>query len=297
MNCRSTAMCVLILCAAFAELKAQTTPPATPIRAQQLVEIAGIEHPGLVAIAMHVTKPGTTSNIIIASTLTSSIGKGSDEDDIAVGVTGKPFAEPMPEKSRYEVLVPLRTSTGKRIGSLGVIFPWHSGDDTSRFLPLATAIRNSLQPRVISVEDLLLPVEPMVSIIKPHIFAQQLVDQALAAHPEIIILVIRATPPGQTVPIVVGSNIGRYGSPAGKDDSRIIATGTTGIETDEVKHRFEVEPALRDKHGNILGSLSVVFKYEEGSDTSSMKFVAEQVHAKMTEQLPENAALFKTAKP
>ena len=50
-------------------------------------------------------------------------------------------------------------------------------------------------------------------------------DKTLAAHPELIILAIHATPPGSKTNVILGSNIGRIGKAADDDDLRVINQG------------------------------------------------------------------------
>lgn len=49
---------------------------------------------------------------------------------------------------------------------------------------------------------------------KPAPFAQKLVDEALAKHPEVILIAIHATPPGHKN-VIVASNFGRIGKIGG----------------------------------------------------------------------------------
>ena len=68
---------------------AQTKSAAKPaIFAQKLVDEALVKHPEVVIIAMHVTPPGKTDNVVIASNI-GRYGKKADEDDMRVIDTGK----------------------------------------------------------------------------------------------------------------------------------------------------------------------------------------------------------------
>ncbi len=136
------------------------------------------------------------------------------------------------------------------------------------------------------------PSTAVAASVKPSTRAQQLVDDALAKHPAVTILVMRVKPPGSSLYVICGSNIGRYGSPAGKDDTRVISSGETSYEEDLVKGIYEVEPAMRDRDGHILGSLSVVFHYREGQDKAPLIKTANEILATMSAQVPQNQDLF-----
>src|SRR6185437_962728 len=62
------------------------------------------------------------------------------------------------------------------------------------------------------------------SYTKPAPYAQKLVDEALATHPEVILLAVHATPPGHKN-LIVASNFGRIGKIGDEDDMRCIRTG------------------------------------------------------------------------
>src|SRR5260370_31380470 len=101
---------------------------------------------------------------------------------------------------------------------------------------------------------------------KPNTYAQKLVDQELAKHPEIVILVFHVVnKDGSDYPIVA-SNIGRYGKKADEDDLRVIHTGKPNLEVNAAGNRFEVEMALHDTSKKVLGAIAVVYNYKSGDD-------------------------------
>src|SRR5712664_2525603 len=62
------------------------------IFAQNLLDATLSKHKDVLVMAMHVTPPGKTENVIIASNI-GRIGKKADEDDVRVIETGKPNLE------------------------------------------------------------------------------------------------------------------------------------------------------------------------------------------------------------
>src|SRR5271163_689118 len=71
-------------------------------------------------------------------------------------------------------------------------------------------------------------------------FAQKLVDEALAKHPEILLIAIHAAPPGHKN-VIVASNFGRIGKIGDEDDMRCIHTGKSNLEVSEKGDHFEDE--------------------------------------------------------
>jgi hypothetical protein len=126
---------------------------------------------------------------------------------------------------------------------------------------------------------------------KPAPYAQKLVDEALANHPEIILLAVHATPPGHKN-LIVASNFARIGKIGDEDDMRCIETGKSNLELNSTGKHFEDELILLDSSGKTIGALGVVFNYKPGDDKATMAKLAEQVRDEMKAKLSSEAALF-----
>src|SRR5262250_615511 len=107
------------------------------------------------------------------------------------------------------------------------------------------------------------------------IFAQKLVDEALAKHKDDIILAMHVTPPGQTENVIIASNIGRIGKKADEDDLRVIQTGKPNLEVNKKGDHFEVELVIQDQQGKTIGAMGVVFMYKDGDDKAALQKKAE----------------------
>jgi hypothetical protein len=126
---------------------------------------------------------------------------------------------------------------------------------------------------------------------KPAPFAQKLVDEALAKHPEIILLAIHATPPGHKN-LIVASNFGRIGKIGDEDDMRCIHTGKSNLELGAKGDHFEDELVLQDASGKTIGALGVVFRYKAGDDKASLEKIAIQTRDEMKRQITSEKKLF-----
>jgi hypothetical protein len=130
---------------------------------------------------------------------------------------------------------------------------------------------------------------------KPNTYAQKLVDQTLAKHPDIIILVFHViSQDGSDYPIIA-SNIGRYGKKADEDDLRAIHTGKANLEVNTAGNHFEVEMALHDASKKVIGAVGVVYNYKNGDDKEAFHKKAEAVRAEMEKQIPSVAKLYAAA--
>lgn len=120
-------------------------------------------------------------------------------------------------------------------------------------------------------------------------FAQKLVDEALAKHPEVLLLAIHAGAPKYDI---IASNFGRIGKLGDEDDLRCIRTGKDNLEVNPEGIHFEDQTPLRDTSGQIVGAIGVVFRYKKGDDKVAMEKVAKEIQHEMQAQLPNAQRLF-----
>jgi hypothetical protein len=110
-------------------------------------------------------------------------------------------------------------------------------------------------------------------------FAQKLVDEALAKHPQVLLLAI-------------ASNFGRIGKLGDEDDLRCIHTGKDNLEVNKEGNHYEDQTPLRDQSGKIIGAIGVVFSYKPGDDKLALQNVAKQIRDEMKAQSPDAKRLF-----
>lgn len=126
-------------------------------------------------------------------------------------------------------------------------------------------------------------------------YAQQLVDQAIAKHPELVVMAMHVTPPKQKDNMIIASNIGRIGKKGDEDDMRVIRTGKSNLEVNPNGDRFEVELVLQDKPGKTIGAVGIVFPYKPGDDKAAFDKKAQQIRDELRAQIPSLEALFEPA--
>lgn len=115
------------------------------IYAQKLVDETLANHREVVIMAMHVTPPGKTDNIIIASNI-GRIGKKADEDDMRVIETGKPNLEVNKKGDHFEVELVLQDQSGKTIGAVGIVFMYEKGKE-AEFQKKAEQVRDEMKQK------------------------------------------------------------------------------------------------------------------------------------------------------
>lgn len=128
-----------------------------------------------------------------------------------------------------------------------------------------------------------------------RIYAQKLVDDTLARHPEVLILAFHVTPPESKENVIIASNIGRIGKKADEDDLRVIQTGKSNLEVNAAGDHFEVELVLQDQAGKTIGAAGVVFAYKPGADKAKLEKSAEAIRDELRKQIPNISKLFEPA--
>ncbi|MDP8985167.1 MAG: hypothetical protein M3N97_08990 [Pseudomonadota bacterium] len=116
-----------------------------------------------------------------------------------------------------------------------------------------------------------------------------LVDDALAKHPEVILLAIHAGAPTYDI---VASNFGRLGKLGDEDDLRVITKGTKNLELNKNGTHFEDELPLKTKGGKRIGAIGVVFNYKPGDDKAALDKIATAIQKEMQARIPSSETLF-----
>jgi len=260
--------------------------------AQHLVDQALARHPEAIILAMHVTPPKSSENVIVASNI-GRIGKKADEDDLKVTETGNPITEPNTAGDRYEVELVLQDVSHDTIGALGAVFLYKKGDDTARLKKQAEQIRDEFRRRITFVANLLDPFP--YSELPTNTYAQKLVDETIAVHPDLQILALHVTLPGGSRNVILASTIGRIGKKADEDDMKVIETGDPLLEVHVSGKRFEVELQLHDRSGKTIGAVSEVFAYKPGDAKDQFRKRAEVIRAEIEKKIPSVAKLVEPA--
>jgi hypothetical protein len=105
-----------------------------------------------------------------------------------------------------------------------------------------------------------------------RIYAQQLSDEIMAAHPELQSVTFHGVPPGLTkvYTMFAGSYPERIGNPDDPDDIDVIEKGITILDPrwhrpKDVVKRVVVQEPLRDRSGENIGLIVFAYKTANGS--------------------------------
>jgi hypothetical protein len=123
---------------------------------QAMIEAALERDRGIITLAFHVTPPGASANMIVASSF-GRIGKPGDSDDEQVIREGKTLREITNNGKRVAIELPLRDARGRAIGALSTSFRLEPGTDADQAEKRAVVLRDSLARRTPSLKALFRP--------------------------------------------------------------------------------------------------------------------------------------------
>jgi len=137
------------------------------------------------------------------------------------------------------------------------------------------------------------------------IYAQQLVDEIMATHPELVSVAFHGVPPGQpdTYTMFAGPWPDRIGNADDPDDIDISKKGITILSPrwhrpDDTVRRFLVMLPLWDASGEIISAVVIAYKNPSDSRKSEKDFflAALALRDSLQKKIKNRTALFAPAK-
>jgi len=194
------------------------------------------------------------------------------------------------DRRHFVVRTAFKSNSGHRLGTMVISFAYRAGMSTKPMVTTARAIADDVARATLSTKNAVDPY-PYSSAYTGRTFAQLLTERTIARHPELLVMMIHATPPGATTNVIIGSNIGRIGKAADEDDLRVIDKGETNLEVGGDNDRFETELPLLDAGGTRIGALGLVFSYN-GGDKQAIHKRGLAIRDEVAKAIASNAVLF-----
>lgn len=254
---------------------------------QDLINRVTGEHHNISNLSLYITLPGTTAPRSIASTTGQT---GLPPPAMAARALKSRKAQFRYRTSALEAALPMLDVSGHTAGVMTITL---HGLNRIKLEHEAFAIRAYLKRNTSFATNLVQKAlwDPNLPL---NSYAQKLVDEALARHPNVLIMAIHAETPKNAIPEILGSNIGRIGKKDDSDDARVVNQGKTNLENNTDLQRFEVELPLNDAAGRRIGALGVVFPLTPGVDEQALHQEAIRIRNELADQIPSAAALVKT---
>ncbi len=257
---------------------------------QQLVTRLMAVHPDASAMALYITLPKAGAPEAVAASDGHTGGAPPPAAAQALE-SGKPSFTYDGASRRLDVAVPMLDMSHKKAGVMTLTL---HGKSRAALEREALALRNELARDMSYAANL-----TQQAVDDPNIpldsYAQQLVDEELARHRDVMILAIHAATPENTDPEILASNIGRIGKKADEDDMRVVRDGKTNLEVNKDLMRYEVELPLNDVAGRRVGALGVVFPLTAHTDQKARHAEAIRIRDEIARRIPSAAKLIEPA--
>ena len=275
---------------AFAANPSPVTGPGS--YGQQLVAQLTTKHPDVRAMTLYITLPGGSGPESIASSR-DAIGSPPPAAAAQALAAWRPHFTYDPASRQLTAAVPMLDMSHKKAGVMTLVL---AGENRPALQSEALAIRNELARRTSYAANLV-----QEAVDDPNIpvdsYAQSIVDDELAKHPDIMILAIHATTPRNSDPEILASNIGRIGKKADDDDMRVVRDGKTNLEVNKDLMRYEVELPLENSAGERIGALGVVFPLTAHTDQKARHAEAIRIRDEIAQRIPSPEKLTEPCTP
>lgn len=276
----------LFVCSSAA-LADDETPPVVGGKTyvQHQVLAAKSRHPEIAEITVVGKGPDNKSSVVLGSTAGArSVFKPATEPTDGSAVVG----------SYFVVREPFLSSTAHRLGTIEIKFP-NRPAAKARYEKVASEVAAAMARDTLSAKNAADPY-PFDPKFGPNTYAQKLTERTVAAHPDLLVMMIHATPPHGKYNVIIGSNIGRFGKKADEDDLRVIEKGSTNLEVGGDNDRYETELPLLDRSGKRIGALGLVFGLKPDTDKDALHKHGLAIRDEVARAIPNNAALFRPAR-
>ncbi|HXH48858.1 MAG TPA: PDC sensor domain-containing protein [Terriglobia bacterium] len=130
------------------------------------------------------------------------------------------------------------------------------------------------------------------------IFAQQLVEEAMAKYPQVSAVELSSTPPGKTCVTIASTEAGGVGEKCDNDEFTAMKTNKPFVEKEIEggKEVYDITMPFHDASGKLIGTVGLDFKPEPGQQELQVVQLAGQLVHEMEMQLPAKARLFESGK-
>lgn len=253
---------------------------------QHMIIAAKAAHPEIASIEVEGIRDGSSDHVVLGSTISAAKVFTPAQPEAKLGGAWSH------DRKLYLVRERYTSSTDHPIGTITIAFRLTGARSFARVNAVAHGIAAQMARHTLSAKNAADP-WPYDPAFGPNTYAQTLTERTVAKHPDLLVMMIHATPPGGPKNVIIGSNIGRFGKVADEDDGRVIDKGETNLEIGGDKDRFETELPLNDAHGTRIGALGLVFNYHEGADKEALHKHGLAIRDEIARQIPSSAALFR----
>ncbi len=127
-----------------------------------------------------------------------------------------------------------------------------------------------------------------------RIYAQQLVNEVMAAEPRLVVIGMHGVRPGEKEPHMIASNLDRIGKRDDDDDVSVANEHKTICAPNPTdSSKFEVLMPMKDASGHTLNAaIGFVFRYKAGDDEVMLHAEAARIRDAIAKKISDYRVLF-----
>ena len=275
----------LLLMATSGALSQVSTKPY----AQLLVDEIVLRHANVSMLAITVKSPTNGKEMVLASNTARRVSdhnvKNPDEELAITRLNASDHG--------CQALVPLHDAARNVIGTMRAEVTskraFRSGCRST-----VEELRDELSQVIPSSQDLFDPY--IVSTSSGDLLAQRLTIETLVKYPEVLVLALHVTAPGDSVNRVVGINRPKFlGRMSDEVDQEVAKTGKTIVQLVPATHRMEIHMPLRTADGSLAGALVTVYLWQKEAEMPMLLSRSMRIRDKLQPRIPSVAALVNRA--
>ena len=123
-------------------------------------------------------------------------------------------------------------------------------------------------------------------------YAQMLVKRMMLKHPDLLVVAMHVTAPGESENKIIATNLDRVGKVSDDDDLAVIRTDRPILAPTAGKGHYEVLLPLRDVSDTTIGALGIVFRFSAGEPEARFLDDASAIRNGLRQVIPDVATLF-----
>jgi len=128
-----------------------------------------------------------------------------------------------------------------------------------------------------------------------HIYAQKLVDETIAKHPELRQIGLHTTPPNSSQSVIIAiSDKKKIGKKSDPDDLEVMKTGKPSAELMEKKGIYDLGFPLLDQSGTIIGTAVMEIKLTAENTKEGAMNRGKIIQEELRKRIPSKEKLFET---
>lgn len=286
---------MILMSLAFTTARAWAALP--DIYAQVLIDRIAAQQPGLEQAAIYGYPPGAPVSAfrVIAAKNRGQIGEPADAAAFAALCFPKDVFRHDEASGRYVAVLQLLDINELPVGAIVLAYKYRSSADEETLQKTMQAIRDGLKIHIPDRAAL------FASGRKPReVFGQQLVDEVMAAYPQLVRISFHVQPPGAPVEnsyVVAGKDLTyvhlpMIGSPTGPEDFPRLTSGTPLFFFFKKQNFYKGMLPLEDAAGQQIGVLLLGCKYASAKDEPSYQQLMTHIRDELMTRIPTRASLF-----